>query len=87
MVSQITTRPSGLLENASGGRVAHLHGHFSWASRAAAVPAEILSEETAMPVRQGEEGQAAREVEEGPRPDRGRLQHQAEQAVVGEDLD
>ena len=86
MVSQITTRPSGLLENAPAGR-AHPHGHFSWASRAAAVPAEILSEETAMPVRQGEEGQAAREVEEGTRPDRRRLQHQAEQAVVGEDLD
>ena len=86
MVSQITIRPTGLLENAPAGR-AHPHGHFSWTSRAAAVPAEILSEETAMPVRLREEGQAAREVEEGPRPDRRRLRHSAEQAVGGEDLD
>ena len=80
MVSQITTRPSGLLQNAPGGRVAHLHGHFSWASRQDQA-GSILAEETALRVREGEEGQAAGEVEEAARPDRGRLRHPAEQAV------
>ena len=79
MVSQITTRPSGLLENAPVCR-AHPHGHFSWASRQDQA-GSILAEETALRVRQGEEGQAAGEVEEAARPDRGRLRHPAEQAV------